>query len=600
MNSRRTIADAISHLFPDGTVPRDGKHGSPPQLVEVNGRQLDIGEVPIWPPDAFAAAAYLLESTGVFQYLTPGGSSGRWRDSLSCIASSTHAAWLQAARYWYYGSVPTLAKDCWKTILTEAPSWALHYAPDLTKPLPAWLEATLGLLIMADEASAGAGYAMIDAPDSNGRLPWVASYTSLIEEELLDQFEEDSSAGAQAMTGLLTTLTVMANPDLVAVQPKSRTPQVGASFRTLSHNLAFLRPSNQIRTSWRRMAGQLMPESHHGLNILLIPFPYRIEPEWFRAFPEPSDPNGMAWGWFDIDQGWLPPPEKLADFVEGLVSQSRDPIHAVVFPEFSLTWQHHFAIVQRLSEKSEDFEFLVTGSNSNCEGDHGNYELTSTAYRVDGKVAIQSTSRSKHHRWRLDKSQIEMYGLGAQFDKNAFWWEGIHLGRRQLNTNTFRQGSSFSVLICEDLARSDPCHETLRSLGPNLVLCLLMDTAQIAVRWPARYAAGLAEDPGSSVLTFTSRALLERANQTIPATLRAAGKPVPELNWSVAMWRDGSGTIKELHCPPGQHGVVLHLKGESIIESTYDGRPNDDAYEWKFAGAYCVVGDSAGIASLEA
>ena len=44
----------------------------------------------------------------------------------------------------------------------------------------------------------------------------------------------------------------------------------------------------------------------------------------------------------------------------------------------------------------------------------------------------------------------------------------------------------------------------LRAVGPNLIIALLADGPQIASRWPGRYAAAFADDPGSSVLTLTS------------------------------------------------------------------------------------------------
>ena len=57
---------------------------------------------------------------------------------------------------------------------------------------------------------------------------------------------------------------------------------------------------------------------------------------------------------------------------------------------------------------------------------------------------------------------------------------------------------TWSVLICEDLARQDPAADLIRAVGPNLVIALLMDGPQLNGRWPARYASVLAEDPGSS------------------------------------------------------------------------------------------------------
>ena len=125
-------------------------------------------------------------------------------------------------------------------------------------------------------------------------------------------------------------------------------------------------------------------------------------------------------------------------------------------------------------------------------------------------------------------------------------------------------------MICEDLARSDPCHEVLRSIGCNLVIALLMDGPQLPTRWPARYATNLADDPGSSVLTLSSRALIERSNN---------GRE--HADWTVALWKDDRGKTTKIGCPPDKHGVVLMLNAERVTEMSLDGRANDDAYAWR-------------------
>jgi hypothetical protein len=56
----------------------------------------------------------------------------------------------------------------------------------------------------------------------------------------------------------------------------------------------------------------------------------------------------------------------------------------------------------------------------------------------------------------------------------------------------------------EDLARPDPVGDLVRSVGPNLVIALLMDGPQLRARWSGRYAMSLADDPGSFVLSVTS------------------------------------------------------------------------------------------------
>jgi 5-methylcytosine-specific restriction enzyme A len=64
----------------------------------------------------------------------------------------------------------------------------------------------------------------------------------------------------------------------------------------------------------------------------------------------------------------------------------------------------------------------------------------------------------------------------------------------------------------------------MRSVGPNLVVALLMDGPQLTARWPARYASVLADDPGSSVLTLTSLGMCLRSRST---TAPAAPKEFP-------------------------------------------------------------------------
>ena len=49
-----------------------------------------------------------------------------------------------------------------------------------------------------------------------------------------------------------------------------------------------------------------------------------------------------------------------------------------------------------------------------------------------------------------------------------------------------------------------PLRTVIRSVGPNLVIVLLMDGPQLVRRWPGKYATVLSDDPGSAVLTVTS------------------------------------------------------------------------------------------------
>jgi hypothetical protein len=55
-----------------------------------------------------------------------------------------------------------------------------------------------------------------------------------------------------------------------------------------------------------------------------------------------------------------------------------------------------------------------------------------------------------------------------------------------LNFVTLNQ-ITWSVLVCEDLARKDPAADLIRAVGPNLLIALLMDGPQLKSRWPGRW-----------------------------------------------------------------------------------------------------------------
>ncbi|GEO80206.1 hypothetical protein [Pararhodospirillum oryzae] len=259
-----------------------------------------------------------------------------------------------------------------------------------------------------------------------------------------------------------------------------------------------------------------------------------------------------------------------------------EAIHGIIFPEYALDWESYQELVHTLSKTCPKLEFIVAGASENCGSAPGNFAFSTVfthkeGQNGDGSVRYGiSTSRSKHHRWRLDEGQISTYALASALDPRYVWWEDIPLSKREVHVNVFRDTSTFAAMICEDLARVDPCHPILRAMAPSLVFVLLMDGPQIPERWSARYATALAEDPGSSVLTLTSAALMRRSNQT-----RSPSRPE---NWSIALWRDDSGRSVPIVCDDKSHGVVLTLSGYRTTEVSLDGRANPLARAWRYHG----------------
>ena len=128
----------------------------------------------------------------------------------------------------------------------------------------------------------------------------------------------------------------------------------------------------------------------------------------------------------------------------------------VVLPELALSESEHDALRDYVLEQGS---FLVSGrQGSVCR-------VRVPVDRTGGKSTspfTQPLSQQKHHRWKLDSSQITQYALGAgRLDPERDWWE--HVGLEDPTTIGVWRPSILiwfcRFLICEDLARPDPALE---------------------------------------------------------------------------------------------------------------------------------------------
>ncbi|SCB51773.1 hypothetical protein GA0061098_101652 [Bradyrhizobium shewense] len=483
--------------------------------------------------------------------------------------------------------IPVEVTELWSALVEQGKSLVFE-ASTLPKP-PKWWEICYGLMVIADEASADAGYVHVEGKESNNHFAVTVDFILRRAADAVTPSDRHRRIDAH-----IASICTRADRDVVCVQPKSHTPEVGCTPRVLAHNLALLPPRGEMRVHWQRPPCRPLPEAQVDLKLLLIPYPYEIPDEAFQAEPV-STPAEVAnktrakpWGWFSLDQTWLPSdPAKMVQYVEALIAQAKKKtthIHAVMFPEYALNWACYEAIANHLRDFHPDVEFLLAGSSENCAGIKGNFSLSSHFFDEKGPDGEQvrlaaTTSSGKHHRWRLDRHQLNRYALLERLDPNYMWWEKMAITQRDIYVKVIRSASVFTTLICEDLARSDPCHEVLRSIGSNLVFVLLMDGPQLIARWPGRYATALSDDPGCSVLTFTSRALIKRSNETE----KAKDKKFVE-SWSVGLWKDAEGSAKAIPCATGSHAVVIAIHGTPHFEAALDGRQNADAVRWKMTG----------------
>jgi hypothetical protein len=196
--------------------------------------------------------------------------------------------------------------------------------------------------------------------------------------------------------------------------------------------------------------------------------------------------------------------------------------------------------------------------------------------------------QNKHHRWSLDENQILQYHLGEALPPGVRWWEAMDVPRRSIQFIELGPGLTVVAVICEDLARLDAVADLLRTVGPTLVLNVLLDGPQLTSRWTARYASVLADDPGSAVLTLTAFGMVDRSRPPGFAPSRV-----------VALWKDPASGFREISLDPGAAGVLLSTRIDGTTRYTADGRwPADNATNLRDVGVQQVRAPAGGAAVL--
>jgi len=487
-----------------------------------------------WPPDAFALCAYLLKLSGSYVEVLR-----EWPPQKKLRAHPVNTTWADWVRdvgkRWR--SVATLKR---KPLPPEVKKlWAVvvgHRRLELVS-LASQREvvcALLQLVAMADEASAGVGIPQGNTKD----VYWQRA------SELLAGI---GSAGE-------TTLSPGLSRAEIRVLPKQHTPRGGLTLRSLTHHLA-LHVGGEVTPFW-----YTVPQSsaNHSVNLLVAPWPLQLRPSQFQPAKGALHDMPPRFGFveFHLDED----PKRVADWMTSLMAETQrlcGQIDGVVFPEAALSASEYELVRSVVLDHGA---FLIAGVLR--AGKRKGAPASNLVMFDASRGQPMNVEQTKHHRWRLDRGQIEMYGLGGSLDPTKDWWEHIALERREVHFIALNEQLSLCCLVCEDLARQDPVAELVRGVGPNLVVALLMDAPQLGVRWPARYATVLADDPGSSVLTVTSAGMVDL---TRPPRGAKASR-------SVGLWKDARSDFVELELPQGAAGLLLNLCTEVVEEWTADGR----------------------------
>jgi len=510
----------------------------------------DLSHCPVWPPDVFAVAATLVEASGCYsdpRYSGRVGAPGLFGKAYVRRVRAAARRWRRDVQ------PPPSVRKAWAAVVRCNDALSTGSASARV-----WQDAAIELLAVTDEACEGIGF-----------HPPRDAYT--FADFAVEAHRQYLATGTSRLPYVPGSLCVMVPPSEACVLPKTRTAQVGCTLRTMSHNLALLPARSRVVAQWH------MSVSHErdsgALRLLLVPYPFRMRAEAFIPGARIEDESASAH--FTIRQEWLRRigsgpvvVDALVDFTRELMRDARKVVGAVngvVFPEGSLDGWSARQIANRLAGTS-GLEFFVAGVTSPPRRPAHSPRNQAYASLFFQKNLLQWW-QSKHHRWCIDRSQIERYGLERVLKPNKWrWWEDIDISRREVHFYVFRPGASIAVLVCEDLARVDPVQPVVRAVGPTLVVALLLDGAQSERRWPARYATVLADDPGSAVLTLTSLGMVRRSMKP------GESRPMP-----VALWKDSAGVAQELALPQGSHGLVLDLRCSREKNWTLDGRSDGGA-----------------------
>lgn len=361
-----------------------------------------------------------------------------------------------------------------------------------------------------------------------------------------------------------STLCRLIHPSRARVLPKTHTARAGLTLRSFSHHLCYVEP-DEIKPLWYTIPGGRNYELEQ-LKILVVPRPSEIvNLQFTETTGLRLDRLGMGEHRFFRYE-----PEftcgRLASDVLDLCDAAQakaGPIDVVVLPELAVSSADYRLLRQVLLSRQI---MLVAGIGGQTqEGQEEN--RIGWDIPLSGSHAVHLRQR-KHHRWNIDRSQIIQYQLGSQFAPARTYWEDIQLGDRHLCFVALRPWLLTSVLICEDLARHEPVGELVRGVGPNLVIALLMDGPQTEYRWSSRYASVLADDPGSSVLSVTSRGMSKRSKPK-------AG--YDDQSKVIGLWKDTKQTT-QLKIEEDSDALLLCLNIEPEEEWTADLRKDSASH----------------------
>ncbi len=254
-----TVFDIVKIVLPDGTL---------------GTKKWDKAYQ--WPPDLFAAVAFITDRSGLY---SEQAFTATWSADFRC-----KRGWIRGVRkiskeWATTGAPPKEVQTMWQDLVRKHGSAPIA---DHSPAALAWKTIVFDLLVIADEVCAGVGFSP-DPGEEAGLVQYIVSaeYVAMIKRAS----EDPHHTGGDLLPHLPFSLCMHVPPSLLCVQPKTTTPSVGCTVRSLTHNLALLPSVSNVRTSWFPPED---PRRHNDpFNILVVPFPFSIpgrsfEPKRYR------------------------------------------------------------------------------------------------------------------------------------------------------------------------------------------------------------------------------------------------------------------------------------------------------------------------------
>ena len=483
-----------------------------------------------WPPDIFALANLVLDHTEAYRFVVAPPPGAEW-PVLPAWAEQVDAA----AAGWRWAAdparreLPTLVARTW-AVVTRGRDTPLEQV----RHGQAWelIAALLTLHALADEACSEVVCA--------GRREAASAFESRAWQMLQER-------------GSLARLS----PARVRIVPKTHSAGLGITIRSLSRHLALSYDSVDVRWRSRRST----PAARRRHTLLLLPWPVTVRAQDFRPAGQ-SRLAGMEPERFDFFEFVPEPcldPDELGCLLEAASEQQ--PVDAVLLPEAAVVPGEIPQLEQALAHHGVGI--LVGGVRQPAPA--GAFGRNYLHFGIRDGSRWDRYEQDKHHRWQLDDGQIRQYQLTRSLDPTRLWWEAIDIRERAMHVIDLGDGTTVTPLICEDLARLDEVSDLIRSIGPSLVVALLLDGPQLAHRWPCRYASLVTDDPGCAALTLTSYGMATRS--------RPPGKPRSRV---IAHWNSPGDGLHEIELEPGAGGVLITVTVDETMVWTADGRSHSN------------------------